>query len=158
MSSLATDIFPLIAPIRPNWSPSNTHLQQFTDGITSMIFGLFDNSNQSEALVIKIFGLNIEEFIDRGAEVKIMSTLAEYKLAQPVLLRFNNGIIYKFTLGEICTRDDIRNMPIVSLIARQMAKLHSLPIKDINQKSCLVPLTRKFLTLVDNDIDRPQGK
>ncbi len=159
ISSLSTDIFHLIAPIRPNWSSSNTQLHQFTDGITNTIFGLFDNSDPSEALVIKIFGLKTEEFIDRNVELHILTILSEHKFAEPVLLRFNNGIIYKFVSGEICTRDDIRNMTIAPLIARQMAKLHSLTIKDINQKPCLIPLMRKFLTLLfDHHTNQSEGK
>lgn len=49
-------------------------------------------------------------------------------------------------------------MTIAPLIARQMAKFHSVPIKDMNQKPFLVPLMRKFLTLMDNNNDRPEGK
>jgi len=158
VSSLLTDIFPLIAPLRLNWSSSNTHLQQFTGGINNTTFGLFNNVDRSEALVIKIFGSKTEEFIDRDAELDTLCILSHYQLAQPVLLQFANGIIYKFIAGEICTRDNIRDIKIAPLIACQMAKLHSVPIRDKNQKPCLVPLMRKFLTLINNDNNRPAGK
>ena len=149
--SLSTEIFPLIATLRPNWSPSNTHLEQFTGGINNTTFGLFDNSDPSKALVIKIFGSKTEEFIDRHAELDTLQYLSQYQLAQPVLLQFANGFIYKFITGEICTRDDIRNIKIAPLIAQQMAKLHSIPLKSKNQKQCLIPLMQKFLALIDND-------
>jgi ethanolamine kinase len=157
-SSISTDIFSLIAPLRPNWSSSNTHLEQFTGGINNTTFGLFDNSDPSEALVIKIFGSKTEEFIDRDAELDNLCLLSQHQLSHPVLLQFANGIIYKFVVGEICTRDDIRDIKIAPLIARQMAKLHSISIKDKNQKPCLIPLMRKFLILMDNDNSRPEGK
>jgi ethanolamine kinase len=158
VSSLSTDIFPLITSLRPNWFPSNTHLQQFTGGISNTTFGLFDNSDRSEALVIQIFGAKTEEFIDRDAELDILHILSQYQLAQPVLLQFVNGIIYKYVPGEICTRDDIRNMQIAPLIARQMAKLHSIPLTNKNQRPCLMPLMRKFLKLIDKDNGRPEGE
>jgi ethanolamine kinase len=156
VASLSTEIFALIATLRPNWSPYNTHLEQFTGGINNTTFGLFDNFDSSEALVIKIFGSNTEEFIDRHAELDTLRYLSKYQLAQPVLLQFANGVIYKFITGEICTRDDIRDMRIVPLIARQLAKLHSIPLKNKNQKPCLIPLMQKFLTLIDNDHTRPE--
>jgi ethanolamine kinase len=156
-STLSTDIFPLIVLLRPDWSSRNTHLQQFTDGMTNTIFGLFDNTNQSEGLVIKIFGSKTEEFIDRDAELHTLHTLSQHELAQPILLQFTNGVIYKFVPGEICTRDDIRDIKIAPLIPQKMAKLHTIHIEDKNQKPCLVPLMRKFLALMDNDHYRPDG-
>ena len=158
LSSLSTDIFPLIKILRPEWSPSNTHLQEFTGGINNFTFGLFDNSDPSDALVIKLFGSHTEQFIDRDAEQRNLSILPHHGFAQPILLQFANGHIYKFVPGEICTRDDIRHINIASIIARQMAKLHSIPIEDKNQKPCLVPLMRKFLTLMDDNNGRPEGK
>jgi ethanolamine kinase len=158
VSSVSTEVFPLIATLRPDWSPSNTHLQQFTGGINNTTFGLFDNSDSSEALVIKIFGSKTEEFIDRDAELDTIHLLSQYQLAQPVLLQFANGVIYKFVAGEICTRDDIKDMKIFPLIARQMAKLHSIPIRSENKEPCLIPLMQKFLTLIDNNHILPEGK
>lgn len=158
VSSLSVDIFPLIASIRPDWSPSNTRLQQLTGGINNTTFGLFESSNPSEALVIKIFGSKTEEFIDRNLEIDTLCFLSQHQLAQPALLQFANGIIYKYAVGEICTRDNVRAINIASLIARHMAKLHSISIKNENQKPCLILLMRKFLTLIDSNNCRPEGK
>ena len=157
IDSISTDIFLLIASLRPDWSSSNTHLEQFTGGINNTTFGLFSNIDPSDALVIKIFGSKTEEFIDRYAELDILNLLSQYHLAQPILLQFTNGYIYKFLPGEICTRDDIRQVIIAPLIARQMAKLHSIPINNTNERPYLVPLMRKFLTLMDNSHHRPEG-
>jgi ethanolamine kinase len=158
VSSLPADIYPLIAPIRSEWSPFNTHLHQLAGGINNTTFGLFDDFDQSEALVIKIFGSKTEEFIDRNAELDILCILSKHEFAQSILIQFTNGVIYKFIPGQICTRDDFRDMNIGSLIARQLAKFHSIPIQDdINQKPCIVPLMRKFLTLMKNSKNRPDG-
>lgn len=157
VSSISTDIYPLITPLYPNWSPSNTHLQQLTGGINNTTFGLFDNSNPSEALVIKIYGSKTEEFIDRNVEIDTLCFLSKHQLAQSVLVHFGNGIIYKYAQGEICTRDDIRNINLIPLIARHMAKLHSIPIDNQNEP-CLIPLMRKFLLLIDSSNNQPEGK
>jgi hypothetical protein len=50
-----------------------------------------------------------------------------------------------FAPDEICTRDDIRNMTIALLIYCQMVKLHSLPIKGINQKLYFIYQKKKTL-------------
>lgn len=158
LDSLSTDIFLLITTLRPDWSSSNTHLQQFTGGINNTTFGLFSNANPSDALVIKIFGSKTEEFIDRHAELDTLDLLAQHQLAQPVLLHFTNGYIYQFLAGEICTRDDIRHPTIVPLIAREMAKLHSIPMmKNKNSQPCLIPLMRKFLALIEDNRYQLEG-
>lgn len=157
IASLSKDIFPLIVSLRPEWSSSNTHIEQFTGGINNITFGLFSNIDPSDALVIKIFGSKTEEFIDRHAELDTLNLLSQNHLAQPILLQFANGYIYKFLPGEICTREDIRHVTIAPLIARQMAKLHSIPMNNKNEQPCLVPLMRKFLTLIDQSHHQPEG-
>ncbi|CAF0957644.1 unnamed protein product [Adineta steineri] len=155
ITSLSTDIYPLIASLRPDWSPHNTHLRQLTGGINNTAFGLFNNLDQSDALVIKIFGLHTEVFIDRNVELNAISILSKYELAQPILLQFNNGIIYKFIPGKICSRDDIRDINIASFIALQMAQYHSIPLRNHKQKPCLIPLIRKILSLISDSKNPP---
>lgn len=153
------DIFDLIAQIRPKWSSSNTDLEQFTGGINNTTFGLFDKQNHSDGLVIKIFGSKTDEFIDRQNELQNLNILAKHGLAQPILVQFSQGYIYEYLPGEICSRDDIRLPNIIPLIAQTVAKLHSIPIVNQQQSPCLVPLMRKFLTLIDkNHADFSSGK
>ncbi|CAF4303279.1 unnamed protein product, partial [Adineta steineri] len=83
LENLSNEIYKLISSIRPDWNSSNTRLVTFTEGITNSIVGLFDTrttDDESEALVIKIFGSNTELFIDRSSEMNAMIKLSENKV------------------------------------------------------------------------------
>lgn len=57
------------------------------------------------------------------------SLLAQHKLAPALLARFNNGLIYKFIRGRVCSPEDLRREPVWQGVARLLAKWHSsLPI------------------------------
>ncbi|CAF3294329.1 unnamed protein product [Rotaria sp. Silwood2] len=84
-ATISTEIFEVIAPIRPDWSSSNTRLVTFPEGRTNTMMGLFDNrtpNDESQALVIKIFGAQTELFIDRQIEIEAMVTLAEHGVVE----------------------------------------------------------------------------
>ncbi|CAF0820114.1 unnamed protein product [Adineta ricciae] len=148
LESTLRDIYPLITSLRPNWSPSNLRLYQLIGGINNTAFGIYSESDRSDTLVIKIYGFKTEEFIDRYHEKTILSTLVNHGLAQPVLLQFTNGIIYKFIPGSVCTENYIRNIRIAPLIARHLAKLHSIPLENQYHEPCLMPLIKKFVKLI----------
>ncbi|CAF3546506.1 unnamed protein product [Rotaria sp. Silwood2] len=129
LSNISNEIYKLISEIRSDWNSSNTRLVTFTEGITNSILGLFDNrivDDQSNGLIIKLFGAHTELFIDRPSEINAMVKLSEYGvLTQRVLIQFNNGIIYEFTTGEACSREDVRKDNISKLIATKIARLFS---------------------------------
>ncbi|CAF4298063.1 unnamed protein product, partial [Adineta steineri] len=99
-SNITNEIYPLIKSIRSDWTSSNTRLVTFTEGLTNIILGIFDNrtpDDDSNALIIKIYGIQTELFIDRQAEINAMIKFHEHGVfSQRVLIQFNNGIIYEF--------------------------------------------------------------
>lgn len=146
--TLAEQIFALIRDIRPSWSRETTRLVTFTEGITNSIFGLFDK-HSSDGLVIKIFGSQTELFIDRQSELKAMTILSNAGvLNQRVLIQFSNGIIYQFAPGVACSRDDMRDPTIASLIAAKLGQFHSVPLETQEKKPSLIFLMRRFVELL----------
>ncbi|CAF3339809.1 unnamed protein product [Rotaria sp. Silwood2] len=123
---------------------------------------MFDlrTDDTSSGLVIKIFGDKTEILIDRQNEKEVMLALASRQLAKPFLLQFGNGIIYGFTPGDVCSREDIAKDEIRPLIARKLAQFHSVPLSDEQRQKgpCVIPLIRKFIALLEQHGEEHEKK
>lgn len=160
LSNISNEIYKIISSIRPDWNCSNTRLVKFTEGITNSILGLFDNRNnndQSNGLVIKIFGEHTELFIDRKSEINAMINLSKYAVvSQHVLLQFNNGIIYEYAIGDACSREDVRKEHIAQLIAIKLAQFHSIPVETY-EKPYIILLLRTFIEIINQNEQQRKG-
>ncbi len=154
LSNISNEIYQLISSIRPDWNSSNTRLVTFTEGITNTILGLFDNrtpDDESNALVIKLFGAHTELFIDRSSELNAMLKLShDGVLSQHVLIQFKNGVIYEYASGQACSREDVRKDNISKLIAIKFAQFHSVSI-DKSEKPFLISIIKKFIQLINEN-------
>jgi ethanolamine kinase len=54
--------------------------------------------------------------------------LAECGLAPPLLARFDNGLLYNFIQGRVCTPQDLVEEDVWRGIARRLAEWHSVPL------------------------------
>jgi ethanolamine kinase len=71
--------------------------------------------------------------IDRDCEAASHSVLADHKLAPPLLARFNNGLLYKYIAGNVCSPEDLRRPEIWRGVARRVAEYHAtLPISAVS--------------------------
>jgi ethanolamine kinase len=69
----------------------------------------------------------------RLGEAASHSVLANYKLAPPLLARFNNGLLYKYIAGKVCSPEDLRRPEIWRGVARRVAEYHAtLPISAVS--------------------------
>lgn len=67
----------------------------------------------------------------RLGETTSHSLLAKSNLAPPLLARFQNGLLYKFIRGHVCTPEDLTREPIWRGVSRRLAQWHAvLPIVD----------------------------
>lgn len=58
--------------------------------------------------------------------------LATHKLAPPLFARFENGLLYKFIEGTVCSPADLRRQEIWRGVARRLAQWHAtLPIASL---------------------------
>lgn len=64
-----------------------------------------------------------------------MMRLASAGLCPPVYGTFNNGLVYGFIPGRVLSPDDMADPHYARLIARKLARWHSLPITDKEAKS-----------------------
>lgn len=151
-SNISNEIYPLIHTIRPDWTSTNTRLVTFTEGLTNIILGLFDNrtpEDDSTGLIIKLYGEKTELFIDRQAEINAMTIFSKHNVfPQRVLLQFQNGVIYEYASGKACSREDVRKEDISQLIAIKLAEFHNVPYERM-EKPYIIILLKRFVELLN---------
>jgi ethanolamine kinase len=78
---------------------------------------------------MRAYGNNTEILIDRDREAQSHGLLAKRGLAPPLLARFNNGLLYRFIQGRVCTPQDLTSEPVWRGVAKRLGQWHgSLPI------------------------------
>jgi ethanolamine kinase len=83
-----------------------------------------------EAILLRAYGNNTDILIDRDREAQSHALLAERGLAPPLLARFNNGLLYNFIQGRVCTPQDLVKEDVWRGVARRLAEWHSVPLPD----------------------------
>jgi ethanolamine kinase len=112
---------------------------KFTDGITNTLTkatkkrpGRTDEEIDDEAVLIRAYGKGTGLLIDRERELRAHNLLANIGLAPPLLARFDNGLMYRFIQGDVCTPEDLRRPEIYRAVAKRLGQWHgSLPISAI---------------------------
>ncbi|KAF2428599.1 putative ethanolamine kinase [Tothia fuscella] len=132
----------LILALRPEWEETKESVEfvRFKDGITNTLFkainnlpGLSEYEIDQEAVLLRAYGRGTQVLIDRDCEATSHSVLANYKLAPPLLARFNNGLLYKYIAGKVCSPEDLRRPEIWRGVARRIAEYHAtLPISAVS--------------------------
>jgi len=87
--------------------------------------GFFLERKPEDVVIVKIFGSNTEELIDRQAEIETMKILFERKCGAELYATFDNGICYEFMNGSTLEVEDCRREDIFPLVATEMAHMHS---------------------------------
>ena len=83
---------------------------------------------------MRAYGNNTEILIDRDREAVSHALLAERGLAPPLLARFDNGLLYKYIQGHVCTAQDLTQESTWRGVARKIAEWHArLPIDAVRQ-------------------------
>ncbi|KAK5114876.1 hypothetical protein LTR62_002034 [Meristemomyces frigidus] len=118
---------------------------RFTDGITNTLTkaikkrpGRTESEIDDEAVLIRAYGKGTDVLIDRERELRAHNLLASVGLAPPLLARFDNGIMYRFIQGDVCTPEDLRRPTIYRAVAKRLGQWHgSLPISAITSTPSL---------------------
>lgn len=123
----------------PQWQHEEGKVEfiRFTDGITNTLLkavkkkpGYTEEQIDAEAVLLRAYGKGTEVLIDRERETVSHSLLAQYHFAPPLLARFQNGLIYSFIRGQVCSPADLRREVVRRGIARKLGEWHgALPIE-----------------------------
>ncbi|KAK5159897.1 hypothetical protein LTS14_002003 [Recurvomyces mirabilis] len=118
---------------------------RFTDGITNTLTkatkkrpGRTESEIDEEAVLIRAYGKGTDVLIDRERELRAHNLLANVGLAPPLLARFDNGIMYRFIQGDVCSPEDLRKPEVYRAVAKRLGQWHgSLPISAITSTPSL---------------------
>uniref|UniRef100_W5NE30 ethanolamine kinase n=2 Tax=Lepisosteus oculatus TaxID=7918 RepID=W5NE30_LEPOC len=116
----------LIKELRPHWKETDVKMKLFTDGITNKLIGCYVGEVMEDVVLVRIYGNKTELFVDRENEVKSFRVLHANKCAPHLYCTFNNGLCYEFMQGTALDPEHIRCPEMFRLIARQMAKYHTI--------------------------------
>ncbi|KAK7877701.1 hypothetical protein WMY93_031588 [Mugilogobius chulae] len=155
-------ILTLLQKLRPTWSPERITLKSFTEGITNRLIGCFlspdqdrdwdqeqDQEQDQDVVLVRIFGRNTDLFVDRSREVQTVRILESKGCGPKIYCSFNNGISYEYLQGAPLSQDQLEQPRIYRLVAAQLAKLHSVQIKNSeSEKTFLWKKMEHFLSLI----------
>ncbi|KAF2463127.1 kinase-like protein [Lindgomyces ingoldianus] len=132
----------LVLTLRPEWRDSQGTIKfvRFTDGITNTLLkainklpGLSETEIDNEAVLLRAYGKGTDVLIDREKESLSHSLLARHGLAPSLLARFDNGLLYKFIQGSVCSPADLRRPEVWRGVAQRLGEWHAtLPISSIS--------------------------
>lgn len=128
--------------------------QIFTDGITNKLIGCF---HEGEDVLVRIYGNKSELMIDRAAEKRNMAMLFKAGLAPELYATFNNGLVYEYVPGVTLNSTTVHDPKIWPLVAKNMAKMHKLPLSPAEAKAEPMLKTKyiKFLDLIPEVFSDP---
>ncbi|CAD0096663.1 unnamed protein product [Aureobasidium vineae] len=134
----------LIYTLCPDWEHDEgpVELIPFTEGITNTAIkkrpGYTQQDIDSDAILLRAYGKGTDVLIDRERETRSHSLLAGRGLAPPLFARFENGLLYKYIAGDVCSPEDLRRPDVYRAVARRLGQWHStLPIAAISSLQTL---------------------
>ncbi|KAL9046154.1 MAG: hypothetical protein Q9214_000939 [Letrouitia sp. 1 TL-2023] len=140
-----TSALRLVLTLFPDWEHAEGPVEfiRFKDGITNTLLkaikrrpGYTEEQIDQESVLLRAYGKGTDVLIDRERETASHLLLAKSNLAPPLLARFQNGLIYRYIRGQVCTAEDLTQEQIWRGVARRLAEWHALlPIGSAENES-----------------------
>lgn len=106
--------------------------------ITKQVPGWSQSETDKQAILLRAYGRDSDILVDREVEIKTHELLAERGLAAPLFARFENGLLYKYLPGHVCTAHDLLREPVWRAIAARLGEWHAkLPLSSIDAVKAL---------------------
>ncbi|XP_035215187.1 ethanolamine kinase 1-like isoform X1 [Stegodyphus dumicola] len=140
-----------------SWKSDSIDFELFKDGITNHLVKCYMKDNPDNAVLIRVYGEKTELFIDRDLEVRNMQMMCDAGLCAPLYCAFTNGLCYGFSPGEVLDTKTVRDPIISQLIARRLAKMHSIRsnVNGVIPQPSLFPVLHKYLQLIPTEFCDP---
>lgn len=127
------------------------HLVRLSGALTNCIYKV--TYKNFYPLLLRIYGSNAGELIDREKELQILARLSRQNIGPKLLGCFTNGRFEEFLNNSITlTKDQIRDRRVSRMIARRMKQLHyGVPLlpDEIAEGPKVWNLIEKWIGLVD---------
>ncbi|XP_077373267.1 ethanolamine kinase 2 [Festucalex cinctus] len=119
-----TSVLDLLGTLRPHWSPQDIRMKTFTEGITNQLLGC--SVDESDCVLVRVYGKRTELFVDRQREVEMFHLLHAHGCGPQIYCSFRNGICYQFVPGDVLEDKLLYQPSVYRLIAAEMARIHSI--------------------------------
>jgi ethanolamine kinase len=148
----------------PKWSDAKEEeftLKKISGGITNLLIKV---AHGEEAVLVRIFGEKTDLIIDRTIENQTFKTLSDRKFGPLFYGTFTNGRIEGWLDAVPLEPHEmglIEPVNFVSLIAKQVAKLHQLDMPKLSPEPSLWPSLEKWYAMVlasPLDVHSPNAK
>eukprot|EP01130_Rhizamoeba_saxonica_P002752 TRINITY_DN12509_c0_g1_i1.p1 TRINITY_DN12509_c0_g1~~TRINITY_DN12509_c0_g1_i1.p1 ORF type:complete len:348 (+),score=80.42 TRINITY_DN12509_c0_g1_i1:79-1122(+) len=121
---IATNVVPFLA----KYDPSELVITQMSGGISNFLFKA--EASDEHPVLVRIYGKNTDQIIDRENELKTIAALAEQNLAKPIYGEWElgdlKGCVYGWTYGVQIQTEEMKDRSVMDMIAKYMAKFNSL--------------------------------
>lgn len=103
-----------------------SYIEKLDKGLSNSLYKITihpkDDIDKDFCILLKIFGTSSDILVDRETELKVMQIIEK----ESILLKFQNGIVYKFINGETLFLQDLQNEEFIKKISRKMYSWHQI--------------------------------
>ncbi|CAH6721008.1 choline kinase [[Candida] jaroonii] len=129
--------------------PLRINVVRISGALTNSIYKIEYNDNQFKipSILLRIYGKNVDEIIDREHELDILIKLSSKKIGPKLWGIFTNGRFEQFLDGFVTLdRHQIRNEVISQMLGRRMKDLHYKVVLDYKDYKDNLPVCWKLIT------------
>jgi len=140
-------ILKVLELVRPQWKCDTVKFKEFEGGLTNKIVCV--KCGEEDVLLVRVYGRNTERFINRESEIKNLVFLNKHIGTPPVYAHFDNGLCYGYAKGRQLDLFELHDKAMGRRVARQMARMHTVPLPVEDQKQPLL-----FSTFLNTWLDK----
>ena len=160
-NNLNESIKPILSQIRPNWNLDEVDFEEFTEGISNKLVGCSPPGRvrSKDTVLFRLYGNKTELFIDRKAELETFQVFHSHGIGPLVEGTISNGLCYGFLEGPVLDCESIRDSHVSELIARHMARSHSLELPENSshkKEATLFCKIEKFIKLFPGNFSQSE--
>mmetsp|Transcript_37172 Transcript_37172/g.71279 ORF Transcript_37172/g.71279 Transcript_37172/m.71279 type:complete len:251 (-) Transcript_37172:229-981(-) len=155
LPQVAAEIQVLCKQLLPGWMGLHLSAMQvapMAGGVTNSVFKVTPVGYVSDVplppVVVRIFGQNSENFVNRPAEIEILKQLNHYGFGARVVGTFDNGRVELFINATTLSHLDMQQSHLRNRIARRLKKLHDCKISRIPKEPQLWVALERMLDKV----------
>ncbi|XP_061898807.1 ethanolamine kinase 2 isoform X2 [Entelurus aequoreus] len=117
-------VMAVLRAVRPRWRPEGVRLKTFTEGLTNRLLGC--SVDQSDTVLVRLYGKKTELFVDRQREVEMFQVFHAHGCGPEIYCSFRNGLCYQFVEGTVLEDPLLYQPSIYRLIAAEVGRIHSI--------------------------------
>lgn len=113
-----------------------------------------DSDDEKEAILLRAYGNGSDILVDRDMEARVHTLLTQQGLAAPLLARFQNGLLYRYTPGRVCTAQDLGRESIWRAVAARLGEWHvrlSLPNEEVGTERNIWTVLKQWVAALPAD-------